>query len=228
MGEGAHRWLMVMSSSSAGWEQARIWYLKPMVIRSYSCAPTRSRQPGQRERERRTDLVHAGGAEAHDGGVGELVEDLPRRGGAVQLLRLEQLRDEVRREHRPHHILEDCTQRYDGPAVERRELGGGRACCACGAAGGAPLTDFSGGMFCALSRCGDTAGSAGADAGGHAHRERVWRRRWRRREPNLVQDVDHLAPEVQDEHRHAQQRHGGLERVTAKKPPLMTENTMLE
>ena len=35
-------------------------------------------------------------------------------------------------------------------------------------------------------------------------------------EPDLVQDVDHLAPEVQDEHRHAQQRHGGLERVTAK------------
>ena len=58
-------------------------------------------------------------------------------------------------------------------AVERRELGGGRACCACGAAGGAPLTDFSGGMFCALSRCGNTAGSAGADGGGHAHRERV-------------------------------------------------------
>ena len=43
-------------------------------------------------------------------------------------------------------------------------------------------------------------------------------------EPDLVQDVDHLAPEVQDEHRHAQQRHGGLERVTAKKPPMMTEN----
>ena len=28
-------------------------------------------------------------------------------------------------------------------------------------------------------------------------------------EPDLIQDVYHLAPEVQDEHRHAQERHGG-------------------
>ena len=50
MGEGAHRWLMVMSSSSAGWEQARIWYLKPMVIRSYSCAHPHGVSRRQRER----------------------------------------------------------------------------------------------------------------------------------------------------------------------------------
>ena len=74
-------------------------------------APTRSQPSTAGAGGGRAHLVHAGGAEAHDGGVGELVEDLPRRGGAVQLLRLEQLRDEVRREHRPHHILEDCTQR---------------------------------------------------------------------------------------------------------------------
>ena len=81
------------------------------------------------------------------------------------------------------------------------------------------MTDFSGGMFCALSRCGNTAGSAGADGGGHAHRERVQAMAAEPEpEPDLIQDVYHLAPEVQDEHRHAQERHGVLiERVTAKK-----------
>lgn len=40
----SHKWLIVISSSSPGCEQAKNWYLKPMAIRSYSCVAAQGNQ----------------------------------------------------------------------------------------------------------------------------------------------------------------------------------------
>jgi hypothetical protein len=49
---------------------------------------------------------HGGLAEAHDGGVRELVEDLPRGALRVHVLRLEQLGHERRVEHGLYHVVQ--------------------------------------------------------------------------------------------------------------------------
>jgi|EP01043_Picozoa_sp_COSAG02_P062740 hypothetical protein len=50
-------------------------------------------------------LVHRAGAQAHDRGVCELVENLARRGATVELLWLEQLGDEIPRKHSFDNVL---------------------------------------------------------------------------------------------------------------------------